>query len=63
MLNKIKKIENSLVVFENLTSGLSHVELEPLAQLLTGLALKGNTIIVIDQNPLLEQIAQEIIEF
>lgn len=58
-----KKIENALIIFENLTSGLSHIELDPLAQLLTGLALKGNTIVVIDQNPLLEQMVQEKIEF
>lgn len=58
-----KKTEGALIIFENLTSGLSHHELPPLADLLNGLAKYDNTIIVIDQNPLLEQMAQVKIDF
>lgn len=44
------KIENSLIVFENLSSGLSPIELGPLSMLLHQLCGSENTVVVIDQN-------------
>jgi len=58
-----KKIENTLIIFENLTSGLSFHEFAPLAQLLHQLAGSQNTLIVIDQNPFFESIAENQIMF
>jgi len=58
-----KKVENTLVVFENLTSGLSLHELVPLAELLQQLAGSGNTLVIIDQNPIFKKIAQHQIQF
>lgn len=58
-----KKVENTLIIFENLTSGLSRYELSPLAQLLHQLSGSQNTLIVIDQNAFFGKIAQHRIEF
>ncbi|MBC7540391.1 MAG: hypothetical protein H7281_16325 [Bacteriovorax sp.] len=58
-----KKVENTLIIFENLTSGLSYHEFEPLAELLHQLTGSGNTLIVIDQNPFFDKIAQHQIKF
>ena len=58
-----KKVENTLVVFENLTSGLSLHELAPLAELLQQLAGSGNTLIIIDQNAIFKKIAQHQLQF
>lgn len=58
-----KKIENALIIFENLTSGLSHHEYAPLAELLHQLSGSGNTIVIIDQNTFFSQIAHQQIEF
>lgn len=58
-----KKVVNALIIFENLTSGLSHHEYAPLAELLQQLAGSDNTIIVIDQNPFFDKIANHHIEF
>lgn len=58
-----KKIENALIVFENLTSGLSAHEYGPLANLLQELSLGKNTIVVIDQNTFFEDVAQVKIRF
>jgi excinuclease ABC subunit A len=52
-----KKVEDSFIVFENLTSGLSHHEFVPLAELLHQLTGSGNTLVVIDQNPFFKLIA------
>jgi excinuclease ABC subunit A len=58
-----KKIENSLIVIENLTSGLSYHEFEPLSDLLQQLAQCENTLVVIDQNPFFKKICDHQIEF
>jgi len=58
-----KKTENTLIIFENLTSGLSHHEFAPLADLLQQLAGGGNTLVVIDQNPFFDKIADHQIQF
>ncbi len=58
-----RKVENSLIIFENITSGLSHHEFEPLAELLHQLAGSRNTLIVIDQNSFFESIANFQIRF
>jgi excinuclease ABC subunit A len=58
-----KKVENSFIVFENLTSGLSHHEFSPLAELLHQLTVNHNTLVVIDQNPFFELIAGHKIIF
>lgn len=44
------KIENTLIIFENLSSGLSPHELGPLSMLLHQLCGSHNTVVVIDQN-------------
>ena len=51
------KIENGLIIFENLSSGLSIHELGPLSTLLHQLCGNQNTVVVIDQNPYFEKIA------
>lgn len=58
-----KKIENTLIIFQNLTSGLSYHEFVPLSELLHQLAGNGNTLVIIDQNPFFDRIAHHQIEF
>ncbi len=55
------KIENSLIIFENLSSGLSPIELGPLSMLLHQLCGSGNTVVVIDQNDYFESCAHNVI--
>ncbi len=58
-----KKIQGALIIFENLTSGLSHHEFPPLAELLHQLSGTGNTVVVIDQNTFFKEISHHQIEF
>ena len=58
-----KKIQGALVIFENLTSGLSQHEYAPLAELLHQLADAQNTIVVIDQNTFFEKISHHKMTF
>ena len=58
-----KKVEDTFIVFENLTSGLSHHELPALAELLQQLAGSRNTVVVIDQNPFFSHVGDHQIEF
>ncbi|QDK43411.1 hypothetical protein DOM21_18525 [Bacteriovorax stolpii] len=58
-----KKIQGAMIIFENLTSGLSHHEYAPLAELLHQLSGSGNTVVVIDQNAFFAQISHHQIEF
>jgi excinuclease ABC subunit A len=58
-----KKIQGALIIFENLTSGLSHHEYTPLAELLHQLSGSGNTVVVIDQNAFFSEISHHQIEF
>ncbi len=48
-----KKLENSLLIFENISSGLSEREVVKLFDFIDSLKFKGNTLIVIDQNPII----------
>ncbi len=64
LLNKLQKnISNSILIFENISFGLSNVELEKLCQLLNDLVLNNNTIILIDQNKIFEKISGHIVKF
>ncbi len=58
-----KKIQGALIIFENLTSGLSQHEFPPLAELLHQLSGTGNTVVVIDQNPVFKEISHHQIQF
>jgi excinuclease ABC subunit A len=58
-----KKIQGALIIFENLTSGLSHHEYAPLAELLHQLSGSGNTVVVIDQNAFFKEISHHQITF
>jgi excinuclease ABC subunit A len=58
-----KKIQNTMIIFENLTSGLSRHEYAPLAELLHQLSGSGNTIVVIDQNTFFKEISHHQVEF
>jgi excinuclease UvrABC ATPase subunit len=58
-----KKIQGVLIIFENLTSGLSQYEYPPLAELLHQLSGTGNTVVVIDQNTFFAKISHHQIEF
>ena len=58
-----KKTVNTLFIFENLTSGLSHHEFAPLSELLHQLSGSGNTVVVIDQNSFFDLIADHQIKF
>ncbi len=55
-----KKIENSLIIFENLSGGLSLRELVPLSLLLHQLCGNQNTVVVIDQNPYFLEVADAV---
>lgn len=56
------KIENSLIIFENLSSGLSPYELGPLSMLLHQLCGSDNTVVVIDQNDYFKSCAHYHVE-
>jgi excinuclease ABC subunit A len=58
-----KKLQGSLIIFENLSSGLSQYEYPPLAELLHQLSGSRNTIVVIDQNPFFNKISHHQVEF
>lgn len=53
LLSKMStKMENELLIFENLSFGLSARELSGVGSLLLQLVENGNTVVLIDQNPL-----------
>ena len=58
-----KKIQGALIIFENLTSGLSYHEYTPLSELLHQLSGTGNTVVVVDQNAFFAKISHHQIEF
>lgn len=63
LLSKLSaKIENNLLVFENISFGLSSLEQKKLALFLQKLSLK-NTIIVIDQSEILKNAASNLITY
>jgi excinuclease ABC subunit A len=64
LLSKLlKSIEDTLVIFENLSFGLSDREIYQLGKFLGDLSLRGNTLIVIDSEPLFGKLAQFEIHF
>lgn len=64
LLSKMSgKLENQLLIFENLSFGLSSREMAGVGQLLLDLIDKGNTIVLIDQNPLFEGFAHYKVSF
>ena len=58
-----KNIENSLVIFENLSFGLSHVEILKICEFLTNLKKQGNTIILVDESEYFSKFADRNIKF
>lgn len=58
-----KKNQGALIIFENLTSGLSHHEYAPLAELLHQLSREGNTVVVVDQNSFFSSVSHHQIQF
>lgn len=64
LLSKLlKSIESSLVIFENLSFGLSERELIRLGQFLKDLSLRGNTLVVIDSDPIFAKFADSELVF
>ncbi len=63
LANLQKDIKDSLLFFENLSAGLSPLELASVGRFLQDLTLKKNTVILIDQNPFFFNIANSIISF
>ena len=56
-----KKLENSLLIFENISSGLSEKEVSKLFDFIDSLKFKGNSLIIIDQNPVIINKAENTI--
>lgn len=64
LLGKLQgKIENSLLFFENISFGLSWREVNRVGSLLRVLAERGNTIVVLDQNPGLQRVSDFELHF
>ncbi len=64
LLSKLQKeIYNSLLVFENLSFGLSKRELDAVSRFLQKLTAQNNTIALIDQNTFFQQVASYKLEF
>jgi len=59
----LKDVEETLVIFENLSFGLSPKELVRLGKFLGDLAKRGNTLIVIDSDPIFKRLASSEIVF
>ncbi len=64
LLSKLlKDIHSSILFFENISFGLSEHELARICQFLQDLCMKGNTVVIIDQNPVFKQISNYTIDF
>ncbi len=64
LLSKLlKRIENSLIIFENISFGLSERELKMLGTFLRDLIPLNNTVIVIDASPCFRHLATYKLEF
>jgi excinuclease ABC subunit A len=59
----VKTIENSLIIFENLSFGLSELELKQLGLFLHGLLKLNNSILVIDSSPAFRHLATSELHF
>ena len=58
-----KELKNSLLIFDNLSSGLSSIELESIQRLLLNLKEKGNTILILDRHEFFDSCRQISINF
>ncbi len=64
LLGKIlRPIEGNLILFENLSFGLSQRDLQQVMSFLRQICEKGNTLIFIDQNPMIAQFATYRLQF
>jgi len=64
LLNKLQKnLTDSIIFFENISFGLSSVELAKLCEFLKNLGQLGNTIIIIDQEPMFKDISNNSLKF
>ncbi|MBD64064.1 MAG: hypothetical protein CME62_02580 [Halobacteriovoraceae bacterium] len=64
LLSKLQKnLSGSIIFFENISFGLSDKELVKVCELLQTLTVKGNTVVLIDQDEIFEHIAQHKIMF
>lgn len=62
LLSELQKdIENSLIIFEDLSFGLSHREIYKIGSFLDSLISKGNTVVLIDENEHFSKFADKII--
>jgi excinuclease ABC subunit A len=59
----LKDVEDTFIVFENLSFGLSPREILRLGQFLQSLVQKNNTIVIIDADPLFASLAHSEISF
>lgn len=58
-----KKVENSFLFFDNISSGLSERELEKLFEFINSLKSDNNTLLILDQNPQVIENSDFSIEF
>ncbi len=64
LLSKLlKKIENSLIIFENISFGLSDKEISRLSEFLVNLINSSNTILIIDSNHFFKDVANYQLHF
>lgn len=64
LLSKLQKnLKDSIIFFENISFGLSDKELVKVCEFLQTLCSLGNTVVVIDQDEIFQNIAQNIIKF
>jgi excinuclease ABC subunit A len=64
LLSKLlKRVDNSILFFENLSFGLSDNEVAGLSEFLQKLCDQGNTVIVIDQHKLFKKAASNLLNF
>jgi excinuclease ABC subunit A len=59
----LKKMQNALLVFENVSYGLSEAELVGLWDIFSGLIKLGHTLVIIDNNPFWEQVSDKVLIF
>ncbi len=64
LLSKLQtKIENTLIIIENVSFGLSRIELVAMCEFLQGLVGSKNTVVIIDKNEIFETISSNKILF
>jgi excinuclease ABC subunit A len=64
LLSKLQtKIEKTLIIIENVSFGLSKIELVAMCEFLQGLVDSGNTVVIIDKNEIFQEIVTNQIIF